>query len=243
MKTFRAWPLLLLVAQVMLVQAASAQNVQPVNKDKLVATPSAEAMAYCQDVESRGIPPSHSAFNSLPVLQGVLGRLGYALSKDRSDFDAPPEIIAAVLNSKVNVIVTPQHGTVARLSSNSYFWQYTPEPGYVGKDKVAFLVEYQGRHFKIVVNLLVHETVPEDFNAPFGTAPACEKVFRPGSSLNETNTDQTAMLARSLSGEVAVTPGGTVRIVDLPNGALGQTTDQSITLDDNATKKGARLDF
>lgn len=174
-------------AQVRLVAQASsapnpADNATPANRT-FKGTRGAKVMAYCQDVDSTF---KDSAFNSLPVLQGVFGRLGYRWDNATNDFNAPPKVIADVINSKVTVTEVPQHGTVARLSPSSYFWQYTPKPGYAGKDKVSFVVDMQGRRFTIVANLLVHEVVNEN------AKPAeCEKVFRKGAAIDGMNLDQT----------------------------------------------------
>lgn len=127
------------------------------------------SMAYCQDVDNSF---EQSAFNSLPVLQGVFSYFGYRLTNSSPDFNAPRQVTQAIRSSKVEILTAPRHGTVERLSPQSDFWQYTPTKGYTGEDRVTFLVMSQGRKFNITANLLVHEVVDE-----YANPRTCERHF------------------------------------------------------------------
>lgn len=178
------------------VQVAQATPVaRPLTPRNKTVVPRREVqMEYCQDVETLF---ENSAFNSLPVLQGVLSYLGYQFPNNRSDFNAPPDVLAAVRNSNVIIFEAPQHGTVARSSPQSYFWKYTPEAGYQGIDRVVFTVEVLGRRYRIAVNLLVHEVVDE------GADPrVCETVFRKGSSSNDPGKPSAQVANDDLGGPV-----------------------------------------
>ncbi|HET6718198.1 MAG TPA: Ig-like domain-containing protein [Rhodocyclaceae bacterium] len=152
------------------VGEAGNRGLSPVSAVSAVsAVTGEEVMEYCQDVDHSF---ENSPFNGLPILHGVLSRMGYRWDDARNNFNASSEILESIRNSKVTVIAAPQHGTVKRDSPGSYFWRYTPHADYRGKDKVTFLVETQGRRFRITANLLVHAVVNENANPP-----ACEKAF------------------------------------------------------------------
>ena len=176
----------------------------------------------CQDVDSTF---ENSAFNSLGVLGGeVFRRLGYPWSSAEQMYVVPPKALAGM---KVTILQSPQHGTVERAAPNLGWWQYKPVPGYVGKDKVSFLVEAEGRCFKITWNLLVHEVVDENANPP-----ECEKVFREDVAPKKINffwvPDPSASFgAVSLSSHISDTGGITLSFDKLSGGALGQTTGES----------------
>lgn len=127
------------------------------------------SMTYCQDVDSSF---EKSAFNSLPVLQGVFSHFGYRLSKTGPDFNAPKAEREAIRSSEVTIVKPPRHGAVERLSPQSDFWQYAPTSGYTGEDSVTFLVIAKGQRFNITANLLVHEVVDE-----YASPRNCEKHF------------------------------------------------------------------
>lgn len=224
------------VQATLVAQATSVTNAKdnPRQADsKAQGTHRKEVTEYCQDVDNISMPGG-SAFNSLPVLNKVLFSLGYRWDNKKGSFNAPPAVIASIRNSKVTIIESPQHGAVERLTPNSHAWKYTAEPEYVGKDRVVFLVEAQGRRFKIVANLLVHHVVPEyDLDEP----PACEEVFPKGDAPIDPSFEQkmgTAALPSWLRSASLIPSNYTVTFGNLPGNAVGNTAGTSITLDTNA---------
>ena len=124
-----------------------------------------------------------------------------------------------------------QGATVGKITSvvdntGRSWYRYDAPPGYEGNDKATFMVEYQGKRYKIVVNIVVTPTVGE---SPLmeGEEPVC-----PPPKLIKVN-------GKPVSGTLDFGPGYnfssvSVTFADLAGGALGQTTGTSITLDDNA---------
>ena len=171
----------------------------------------------CQDVSS--LSPNGS-FNSIPVLQGVLKSLGYSTKQIESG-KVPTAVREAI---KVTVIESPRHGTVTRFATptNAYFWQYVPEAGYRGNDRVTFLVEVEGRRFKLITNLLVERVVDE-----FANPPDCEKLFSPRKVTNGIASDSsTSAPILSYGGWLAVPISYSIvpKFGNLLNTALGQAT-------------------
>jgi hypothetical protein len=93
----------------------------------------------------------------------------------------------------------------------------------VGKDRAAFLAEFEGKRYKIVIDLAVSTVIDE--NSPQCPPAKLIKVSKPTAGL------------------LGVYLGGvTLNIADLPGGAVGQTTGTSITLDTNAAGYGWYVD-
>ena len=193
----------------------------------------------CQDVMS--LSPD-SAVNSIPVLQGVLKSLGYS-TKQIDSGKVPTAVREAI---KVKVIEPPLHGTVTRFETppHAYFWQYFPEVGYQGNDRVTFLVKVEGRRFKLITNLLVQRVVDE-----FASPPDCQKIFLPSKVTKGVASDvgpngpvlsYSSWFAGPKDYSIVPTFG------NLLNKAVGQTngegTSADITLDTTAAGHGWYLD-
>ena len=100
---------------------------------------------------------------------------------------------------------------------------YESKPGYVGKDKAVFLAEFEGKRYKIVIDLVVSTVIDE--NSPQCPPTKLIKVSKP------------------TTGSSGIDLGGiTLNIADLPGGAVGETTGTSITLDTNAAGYGWYVD-
>ena len=140
---------------------------------------------------------------------------------------------------------------------------YLPENGYLGKDSATFLVEIAGVKVKVVYFL-------QAIQGPLGNTGVEEYCGKRGyrwkiSSTLDTNGNSTLTavtyqsnvtgedtvvmptaapitLDSLLVGFVANASGVSLNITDLPNGALGQTTGTTITLDDNAAGHGWFID-
>ena len=58
----------------------------------------------------------------------------------------------AKINPKVTQILAPRHGEIELVYAPSFHYHYTANEGFEGKDSVSYLVEVQGRRFKVVIN-------------------------------------------------------------------------------------------
>jgi len=204
------------------------------SKSKAPVPPKEKDMVYCQDVESAD---GTSSFNSLPVLYGVLFKLGYSEKQIQSG-KVPASVLSEI---KVTVSEAPKRGTVTRMEPDGYGWKYKPEEDYEGPDKVSFVVEARGRRFKIMVNLLVHQSVNEN-----AKKPACEAFFR--KPINKTGmldgqptyAAAWSPLLRQAFSQIAYS------FTNLPGTAVGETvgegTSATITLDTNAAGHGWFID-
>lgn len=60
-------------------------------------------------------------------------------------------------SKSTRILEGPKHGKLStEVADNGYqFFAYFPNPGYIGKDRVVFLVEVDGKRYKVVTTLLV----------------------------------------------------------------------------------------
>lgn len=157
----------------------------------------------CQET-SRIEPQIFNYFSPAAMLGDYLGR-----SSNRN-IAYDPSVLATI---KVTLLEGTKHGEIS-VVNGSYF--YEPTPDYLGKDKAIFMAEFEGKHYKIVVELHVLTNVME--NMPSSCPPPkLIKVNKPASG----NFDYDL---NSIS----------VTFADLEGAALGQTTGSTITLDTTA---------
>jgi len=101
----------------------------------------------CNDVDH--VAPSVSALGAFsPLHLGIVKRFG-------GPEGLSPEWIEKV-RPKVTLIEPPSHGSVRVVEPQQFFtYHYTPDAGYTGKDHVSYLVEVQGKRFRVVINFWV----------------------------------------------------------------------------------------
>lgn len=198
---------------IVLAQASSASTVgATLPPDYLLTT--------CKQTESTGDPTSAGhAVDPAGMLAVYIGnREGRDIYDDQ----------VAMASIKVTMLQSTTVGKITTVVDNTgrSWYRYDAPPGYEGNDKATFMAEYQGKRYKIVVNLVVTPTVGE---SPLmeGEKPVC-----PPPKLIKVN-------GKPVSGTLDIGPGYsldslTVTIADLTGGALGQATGTNITLDDNA---------
>lgn len=125
------------------------------------ATPQPDyVLNECQDTESTGEPTS--------AMRGV--DPAYMLKNHLQNQVRQYIDIAAIRN--VTLLEGTEHGKIVggtdNLGLTSY--RYDPPPGYVGTDKAVFMVEHEGKRYKIVVelnvSLMVDEKVPSTCPPP-----------------------------------------------------------------------------
>jgi hypothetical protein len=170
----------------------------------------------CQETEHTVDPRS--------ALRGVdpAGLLGvYLENRDRK-----PVNIASI---KITLLEGTKHGKIFAEVDNERLtsYHYDPESEYLGNDKAVFMAEFEGKHYKIVVDIKVLYIVDES-TSQCGQ-PQLIKVNKPASGFSGFDSGYGL-------NSVSVT------FADLPNAAVGQTTGSTITLDTNAAGNGWFID-
>lgn len=89
--------------------------------------------------------PSYSAIRSIDPA----GSLGNHIRLNDLQVD--------IASKSTKVLEEPKHGMLSKeVADNGYqFFAYFPNPDYTGKDRVVFLVEGDGKRYKVVTTLLV----------------------------------------------------------------------------------------
>jgi hypothetical protein len=110
---------------------------------------------------------------------------------------------------KLTLLESTKNGNLLRKTADNGYVSYTysSKPDYVGKDTAVFLAEFEGKRYKVVVNLVVvKELSPEN---P-GTKPVCP----------EPQLIKMKRKPSSGSWELDLNP---IAVADLPGAAVGQT--------------------
>ena len=136
------------------------------------------------------------------------------------------------------------HGKIFGWTDGAGFtsYHYDPIPNYTGNDRAVFLAEFEGKIYKIVINIVVSPTVGESplmsDETPVCPPPKLIKVN--GKPVSGSSGDDLNTLTSASTGQTSTSfsTGITVSVADLPGGAIGQTVGEginaTITLDDNA---------
>jgi hypothetical protein len=149
--------------------------------------------------------------------------------------------------ASVQILLQPKHGVIVHKDGD---FNYIPTKGYVGNDKVVFLVNIDGRIVKTVYYLKVvdAELNSQTFDALYKKYCPEETDWQISSNTTEgnaivSNFAQNLLSSFATSGtSTLLSTGITVNIADLPGGAVGQTTGTSITIDTNAAGYGWYVD-
>jgi hypothetical protein len=150
--------------------------------------------------------------------------------------------------ASVQILQQPKHGVIVSKDGDFYF---VPDKGYVGNDKVVFLVNIDGRNVKTVYYIKVVDVESNPGNFDYLYNKYCPKGTNDWQvSLNAaigntiiSNFAQKLLSSFATSGtSTSLNTGITLAISDLPGGAVGQTTGTSITLDTNAAGYGWYVD-
>ena len=129
--------------------------------------------------------------------------------------------IADLAAIKITLLQGTTHGNLISHTANNgrLYFMYDPTPGYIGDDSAAFQAEFEGKLYKIVVDIKVLIVI--DHNAPECPPPKLIKVTKP------TSGDSGFGAGYNLSSV-------TVTFADLVGAAVGQTDATGITLGTNA---------
>jgi len=147
----------------------------------------------------------------------------------------------SVKDAQVTVLQAPKHGLLQNGSPSKTFgpyFKYTPDHGYLGQDKITFLVEVGGKSVKVVTTLYVVPIADSKGVYCFGGPKLLNSIDAPALATGLASWLSKDQLAGILSEAASVT----VTISDLPGGAVGQTVGTNITLDDNAAGNGWFID-
>lgn len=135
---------------------------------------------------------------------------------------------------KPTLLQGPRQGSLEYIVGNdgSMFYAYDPKPGFLGKDKAVFMVEYRGLRFKVSIDIHVLEIVSSHVD----TCPSRPTVIKLRKSSQGNGSDL-------WPGELSAG----VRVADLDNATLAQTigtgTKAQITLDTIASGHGWFIDY
>ena len=177
-------------------------------------------LTICKETESTGDPKS--AMRAVDPA-GMLAI--YLQNRNHRVID-----LAARATIKPIILEAPVHGKLTSgVSDGRVFYGYDAEPSYVGKDKAVFMAEFEGKRYKIVVNLVVSLTV---FESPLPDEnPVC-----PPWKLIKVNGKSVSDASSYRLNSFTVTMG------DLGGGAVGQTRGTAISLDTTAVGHGWYID-
>ena len=174
-------------------------------------------MKSCQETESTG--SSRSAIRGIDPGTALANALSEIAGKD-----VVPDL-SAIKN--ITLLEGTKHGKIFGVVDNEGLtsFHYNPIPSYVGGDRAVFMAEFEGKRYKIVVNLKVRLGI--DNNSPLCPANPHQliKVTKPSSSSSGVD---------SANGNGIILSTLSVTFADLTGGAIGQTTGTTITLDTNA---------
>jgi hypothetical protein len=167
----------------------------------------------CQETESTGDLLTFNTVNPAFMLKNYL-----------EWHDKAGTLVVELAAVKTTLLQGTAHGEITTEVDNigRSWYSYEPTPNYVGKDQAAFMAEYEGKRYKIVVNLVVSLQVNENPLVE-GQTPVC-----PQPTLIKVN-------GKPVSGSSSYDLyTNSVAFADLPGAAVGQTTGSNITLDTNA---------
>jgi hypothetical protein len=146
------------------------------------------------------------------------------------------------------LLEAPKHGRIVMMNADEFdradhpFFHFTPTPEYVGKDKAVFAVEYQGKRYRVDVELiLVSRVMDEDCAARLIKIKKSATVtpVSEASYPDLANRYQNLSLQALLMGVKDALTG----FADLPGASLGQTTGDKISLDTDAAGHSWFFDY
>lgn len=162
----------------------------------------------CQETEHTADPRS--------ALRGV--DPAYALKNYIQNRDNHYVDLAVIKN--VTMLEGAKHGEITSGTSNygRVVFRYDPEPGYLGNDRAVFMAEFEGKRYKIVIDLHVLTIIHDNVDLTSCPPPQLIKVN-----------------GKPASGSLGIDLNNiSVGISDLTGAAVGQTVGTTITLDTNA---------
>ena len=165
---------------------------------------------------------SSTASRAVPNLVDAAGMLVVQIGNREHRYIDP-----ATATVKLILLENAKHGELVPETSGSGWVSYTysSKPGYLGKDEAVFLAEFQGKRYKVVVNLVVSKDLIEN-PLTSDMTPVCPEP------------QLIKIKSKPSSGSPGYDLNPIITIADLPGTAVGQTTANTITLDTDAAGYG-----
>src|SRR5512139_2267870 len=161
----------------------------------------------------REVPTAGGAISAMNMVDPAASLVVAVLRQEHRQISAQEgEALKATV--KLTQLQGVAHGQLIPHSPNGrVFYEYRSEPGYLGKDQAIFLAEYQGKRYRIVVNIIVSEGI-DDYNPQCPPPPGqLIKITQPSSGFNGYDLNSVS-----------------VSFADLEGSAVGQTVGANITL-------------
>ncbi len=172
------------------------------------------------------------------------------------------DVALDVSKAKVSILDMPGHGKVVTSSNTDPKWgpgyEYIPQPGYLGADKITALVEVNGKRIKVHIKFVVVQTALDEYidnkEAASCLVSQIKRIASPsegGTSLLTQWSYVVQELASSFSSfesnqYVSSTSNVVFSFDNLPDAAVAQTTGEganaAITLDNTAAGHGWFVD-
>jgi hypothetical protein len=133
-----------------------------------------------------------------------------------------PIVLATI---KIAELEGVKHGKITTVNGS---YLYEPTQSYAGKDRAIFMAEFEGKRYKIIVELHVFDVAPSENDSDTNSCPPPKLIKvngKPVSGASDYNFNSVS-----------------VTFADLAGGALGQTTGNAITLDTNAAGNNWYID-
>ena len=169
----------------------------------------------CTEVENPSNPMSATqSVNPANLLAITLENIGRITALGGDEF------LAEVASIQIKLLEASTHGKLIPHTSKfgSTYYMYEADSGYLGDDKAVFMAEFQGKRYKIILDIHVMQFAGGNDNGSSCPPPKLIKVN-----------------GKPVSGSSGFDLGNiTVTFADLAGGALGQTTGSTITLDTTA---------
>jgi hypothetical protein len=187
-----------------------AQNATPVT-----ATHPDYLLKTCEEKPSAG--GSITAMNMVAPADSLVGELVNRSGRSITN-DAFMAMVAAV---KLTQLQGATHGKLIPQppASGRVYYEYRSDPGYEGDDRTVFMAEFEGKRYKIVIDLIVSMVIDE--NSPQCPQPKLIKVTKPSAGSSDYGSGYSLASIK-------------VNFGDLSGGAVGQESGSNITLDANA---------
>jgi VCBS repeat-containing protein len=228
-----------------------------------IAAPSVRRMTYgvCQFVPQNDTPMDAAQEFSAYMLT-PRRYMNYSLSQRIQDNLAVNALLQSDIDwydqwfgsLKVSVLTPPSHGKFVNVATDLSY-QYLPNRGYTGQDRVDLLVEGKddlgqavSMTLRYYVNILPQkefdEAIANSKNFAKATSKYCgssKDAWRISTTFTIPALDNAALQA--LLDATDINNSVTVNTADLPGSSLGQTTNTTITLDTDAAGHGWYIDY
>ncbi len=158
---------------------------------------------------------------------------------------------------KSKVVVGPQKGeleAVIEKSGATFDHLYIPKDGDSGPDQMIYILEAEGKRFRVIESVYVAEGIPENGHEGCESGFGVEELKKTVRDINGSSLDIMELAVGSMLSAEALTKlhqhvsfslrnvklpaSSEIAFADIANGGLGQASGNNITLDDDANGYG-----